>query len=160
MLCEFNFPVYMAIPTRIISSMNRWKKFRALPISQRRLLLRAWVEVLQTRMGLWLLPFSWHAARIVCTQPVAIRTSEITAENIAWAVVIAARYMPRATCLTQALAAKRMLNAEGISSQIRLACGVDNNGDAGAHAWLECNEKVLLGGVKPEGLVALPALKI
>ena len=140
--------------------MSTWAKFRALPRSEKWLLIRAGVEVLRARIGLSCLPFSWHAARIICTQPNAI-SNALThkAERIVWAVSVASRFVPRASCLTQALAAKRLLNAAGISSQVHLACGVDKDGVSGAHAWLECEGNVVLGGTAPVGFVALPALK-
>jgi hypothetical protein len=141
--------------------MSRLTKFLALSHSDRALLLRAWFEVLRARAGLTLLPFTWHAARIVCTQPGTFRNPHLSADRIAWAIGVTSRYVPRASCLTQALAAKRMLNAAGISSQVRFACGVDTEGamaSAGAHAWVESDGKVVLGGAVPPGLVALPPL--
>jgi hypothetical protein len=51
--------------------------------------------------------------------------------------------VPRATCLTQALAAQVLLMRAGIESRIVL--GVRNENDFQAHAWVESQGSILLG---------------
>ena len=64
---------------------------------------------------------------------------------VAWSVSAAARLVPQATCLTQALAGQRLLARRGRGS--RVVIGVRPQ-DAGlhAHAWLIRGDRVLLGG--------------
>jgi hypothetical protein len=65
--------------------------------------------------------------------------------RIAWGVSKASRYVPRATCLTQALAGQYMLARRGIASRIRF--GVDATGaEFRAHAWLISGDRIVLGG--------------
>jgi hypothetical protein len=73
-------------------------------------------------------------------------------------VEVAARRVPRATCLVRALAAQALLARHGHPSQLRL--GVARGADRAfeAHAWLERDGQILIGG-GPEGrYVPLPAL--
>ncbi len=77
---------------------------------------------------------------------------------VVWAVTIAGRYVPGATCLVQALVAERVLKRAGHPALLRI--GVSNQPGFRAHAWVESNGKVLLG--EEENLsqfTALPALK-
>lgn len=65
--------------------------------------------------------------------------------RVAWGVSKAARYVPRATCLTQALAGQYLLARRGIASRIRF--GVDATGaEFRAHAWLISGDSIVLGG--------------
>lgn len=72
------------------------------------------------------------------------------AARVGWAVRHAARLVPRATCLTQALAAQIMLARRGVPSvlQIGVDRAADSTGSARfeAHAWLEVDGLVLVGG--------------
>ena len=63
---------------------------------------------------------------------------------MAWAVEHAARIVPGATCLTQALAAEVMLRRTGGRPDLRFGVARDA-GDFEAHAWLELGGRVLVG---------------
>tara|TARA_R100000750_G_scaffold140_2_gene369 strand:+ start:3127 stop:3555 length:429 start_codon:yes stop_codon:yes gene_type:complete len=68
-------------------------------------------------------------------------------ERIAWAVAVAARYVPwRSDCLVQALAARTWLASHGIES--RLVIGVPHQKGARfeAHAWLLSHGITVTGG--------------
>ncbi|OWV39197.1 lasso peptide biosynthesis B2 protein [Mameliella alba] len=68
-------------------------------------------------------------------------------DRVAWAVAVAARYVPwRSDCLVQALAARAWLAAHGIES--RLVIGVPHQrGDSfEAHAWLLSHGVTVTGG--------------
>jgi hypothetical protein len=68
-----------------------------------------------------------------------------TPEALARAVSAVARRIPGATCLTQALALDLLLRRRGVVA--RLVVGVSNRGERfGAHAWLEYEGRVLIGG--------------
>lgn len=67
--------------------------------------------------------------------------------RVAWAVHHAARVVPGASCLTQALAAQIMLSRRRVPSVLHL--GVDTRRDGfGAHAWLEAGGRVILGNTR------------
>ena len=62
------------------------------------------------------------------------------------AVRTAARYVPGATCLTQALALQAMLTRHGYASSLHI--GVEKGPDRafGAHAWVRCGDEIMIGG--------------
>jgi hypothetical protein len=61
-----------------------------------------------------------------------------------------ARFIPRATCLTQAVAAQAMLARRGDRTLVSVGVRTGNLGNAEAHAWLVRGGEVLLGGSAEE----------
>jgi Transglutaminase-like superfamily len=79
-------------------------------------------------------------------------------QRIAWAVTSAARYVPAATCLTQALAAKVLLTVAG--REARLTIGVEKDGNRlRAHAWVEGNGRVIVGDHDLSRFTVLPSIE-
>ena len=136
--------------------MGKWSKFRSLPRAQRRLLVRCAFLTAAVSAGLRLLPFAtlqrWLQPRPANPPPAA------AADDIVWAVTIAGRYTPGATCLVQALVAEHMLKRAGHPAELRI--GVSNQPAFRAHAWVESEGKVVLGETEtPAEFTSLPALK-
>lgn len=69
-----------------------------------------------------------------------------TAQDVVWAVGRASRVVPRATCLTQALAAHILLARSGHRSRLKIGVARTSGRGLRAHAWLESDGAVLLGG--------------
>ena len=67
-------------------------------------------------------------------------------KRTAWGVARAATLVPRASCLTQALAAQIILARSGYHSDIRIGVRRDDKGAVSAHAWLMSGERIVLGG--------------
>jgi hypothetical protein len=65
---------------------------------------------------------------------------------VSWGVRNAARVVPRASCLTQALAAQMLLARSGHRSTIRVGVATDDRGNLLAHAWLISDGRVVIGG--------------
>jgi hypothetical protein len=128
--------------------MNRWRKFAALPASDRRLLFEAALLLLRARAELSILPFS----RVVATHPEQTPRAGVLGvveqiPRVGWAVETTARLSPLPlTCLPQALAAWWMLQSRGHSA--RLMYGVSNEEKTGfsAHAWVEVDGMAVVGG--------------
>jgi hypothetical protein len=136
-------------------------RFFALPATERRLLLTAAGLLAAVRLGLWVFPFrSVH--RSIRSFRIASRYAAgrvvLPPERIAWAVEVAARRVPRATCLVRALAAQALLARHGHASQLRLGVARGAGRAFEAHAWLEGNGQVLIGGGTERRYVPLPAL--
>lgn len=88
------------------------------------------------------------------------KVGALSVGDIVWSVEVASKFVPKATCLTQALAAKRLLSWNGYSSDLWIGVdsgvdsGVNSGADSGAdscntfaaHAWIERGGKVILGG--------------
>jgi len=66
-------------------------------------------------------------------------------ERVAWAVHHASRIVPRATCLTQALAAQIMLARRGLPAMVHIGVRRDDTSTFEAHAWLTFRGVVILG---------------
>lgn len=98
-----------------------------------RLLIEAMLIVPAIRIALWLLPFRFVLA--IAQRPAAFAPN-MTMERVLRAVHAIAQRVPRATCLTRALAAMMMLARHGYPSTLRLGVAKEDDRVA-AHAWLE-----------------------
>ena len=66
--------------------------------------------------------------------------------RIGWAVRTTANYVPAATCLPQALAARALLRWYGEPAVLRVGVAKTDEGKLEAHAWVECQEQIIIGG--------------
>jgi hypothetical protein len=96
------------------------------------------------RCALWLVPFRAICGFVEARVPHPVLRGRITARQVTWMVTAASRCIPRATCLTQALTAQILLNWAGLEN--RICIGVAKGEDFEAHAWVECENRVVLGG--------------
>ena len=137
---------------------RRLRKLLRLSSSQRGLLAKALFLVAAIRVGLWLLPLQTvrrGLARIARTPPGSTLGGEACLDRIAWAVKAASRYVPEATCLTQALAAQVLVERAGLPSRVCLGVARGQEKDFRAHAWLECEGRIVVGGPVVEQYVPL-----
>lgn len=114
---------------------------------ERRLLAEALVLVVFVRLGLWTI-------RLRRLQPVLRRYTHIRRAGIrsidivriSRAVDWVSRLVPYATCLTQALATQTLLAAYGYSAHLHIGVQRDQQNAFVAHAWVECQGRVVIGG--------------
>ncbi|RFC65766.1 MULTISPECIES: lasso peptide biosynthesis B2 protein [Mesorhizobium] len=66
--------------------------------------------------------------------------------KVAWGVSTAARFVPHASCLTQAVAGRFLLARRGQASTIRIGVDGNSSNSLKAHAWLISGKAVVLGG--------------
>jgi Transglutaminase-like superfamily len=129
--------------------MARLSKFLRLAAADRRLLLETVMLVWAVRLGLWLLPFRVMRRLLakLASNPTGsqVDVPTIVARGV-WAVTVACRYVPAATCLTQALVTKVMLTRNGHGATVRIGVARTNEGQFKAHAWVETDGKVVIGG--------------
>ncbi len=71
--------------------------------------------------------------------------SHYYARQLARRIERLARFVPRASCLTQALALQYLLARSGHKSELQVGVRRDEAGRFLAHAWVSCNERVVLG---------------
>ena len=138
--------------------MQALRKFARASAVERRVLLQALLAVPAVRLALWLLPFR-VVHRLVRDRPVSGRTTA-SAERIVWAVTAAAARVPRATCLTQALAASLLLPRYGHDAILRVGVAKDEDGRLRAHAWLESGGATILGEPEPGSFHVLPPVAL
>jgi hypothetical protein len=96
------------------------------------------------RTALWTVHFRRLKQTVDACHPSKIFMGRYTDIQIGRAVRLASHYVPRATCLTQALTAQMLLNWAGIEAKTLI--GVRRNEKFEAHAWVECGGRVLVGG--------------
>ena len=141
--------------------MGRLRRLAGLPGKEQRLLLAAAVLLAAVRLGLWALPFNallraTGASRL----PSAVGRGRPPAiDRIVWAVATASRCVPGSTCLVRALGARTLLSRYGYSSKLRLGVARRPDGAFEAHAWLEHDTRVLIGGPVDDRYARLPSLE-
>jgi len=137
------------------------RQFSALPGGQRRLLLFAFVLVAHVRAALCVLPSRLSVRlvrRLAELDPPEPHAGRPSADRVAWAVAAVSRIIPRATCLTQAIAAQLLLRHHGYAAKLCIGVTRSAAGQFLAHAWLERDGRVLLGGAESAAFTPLPAL--
>jgi hypothetical protein len=131
------------------------------------IVLKAFFLLSIIRLGMWLLPFRTlqRILERLFPYPVTATWQSLSPEKVtsakkfSWAVRAVSWYVPSATCLAQALTLKALLAREGISSN--LAIGVARGDESGiaAHAWLEIDGTVIIGGEERDRFTRLKMLE-
>lgn len=110
--------------------------------------MRAWFLLGAMRMCLWLLPFKRVQESVKRAKQAAETGADI--ETVKHAILATSRYIPRCTCLVQALAMSLLLKHYGHSSDLHIGVARDDKGKFLAHAWVERQGQVLIGGPNVE----------
>ncbi len=137
------------------------KPARRLPSSDLLLLAEAFLTVSAVRAALWMFPFRYVHSRLSrITSSLLLRRIRIHsgAVRVAWSVHLASRVVPRATCLTQAIAAQILLALAGEPSALRIGVARGGRGAFEAHAWIEHEGRVIIGGSVRNRFTPLPDL--
>ena len=147
--------------------MGRLRRFCRRTAGERRLLMKTWLLVAGIRLGLAALPFStvlrWierFARGGMAPSPSGSHAD--AARRLAWSIEIACRYVPWAnTCLVKALAMQALLARRGWPAELRLGACRDGDSRLRAHAWVESNGSVVIGGARTERVsVSPPPVKL
>jgi len=141
--------------------MGRLGRFVALSPAERRMVVSAAGLLATVRVGLWVLPFRWvhGAVRAFGKRPRPLDEDGPPVQRVVWAVGAAARLVPRATCLVRALAAQALLARRGYASELRLGVSGGPRRTFSAHAWIERDGQVLVGGPVDARYVPFPVLE-
>jgi len=123
--------------------MSRLKRLASLTSGERRLLLHTLFVVAVARVTLWMLPLAL-ARKVVATTTGAMK--QISVERLVWAVKAASRWVPQATCLTQAMAVQALLARAGYGSRLEIGVAKDAAHRFEAHAWVTCGNRIVIGG--------------
>jgi len=112
--------------------VTRLARLLSLSGAKQRLLVRAYVLLWFFRLALWAVPIR-RLRKLAHSRPATGWNRP--PERLSWSVRTAARCVPKATCLTRAMALKRLLARAGKTS--RLEIGVAKDGaKLEAHAWI------------------------
>lgn len=125
--------------------MRNWSRLRSLSGPEMLFLARCLMVVAAVRLGLTL--SSYNRIRGLVARLDAKNAAGIAdLRRVAWGVAAAARYVPGASCLTQALAGQYLLARQGSASKIRIGIERDTGTELKAHAWLVSGNHIVLGG--------------
>ena len=103
------------------------------------------------RLGFWVLPFPTLRRLVAGMTRRTSDTQEVDPASMnraVWAVELASRYVPRATCLTQALAAQVLLARRGCPARLTIGVAKSQEEQIEAHAWIESHGQILIGDIK------------
>ena len=129
--------------------LRRLLRWVCLPAGDRRLLLEAGICSVGARLGLSLLPFRRLAelSRSVTTNRRLAR-DRLSLDRFIWAIGVASGHVPNATCLSRSLALQALLARYGQQAELRIGVARQSGDRLDAHAWVELDGRVLLGGAE------------
>ncbi len=121
--------------------MTKWRRYAWQGAAEFVLLADACGALVRIRLALWLLPWD-RVIAIAGPQPIG-RSPRFSVARLERAVRTAGRLVPRATCLTQALALNHLLSCDGHASTVQIGVRCQD-GRFAAHAWVEWSGGPLL----------------
>ena len=116
------------------------------PASRRWLLCKAVSKLAVASVGLRLVSFKRLQNFIQARPSRKSENRRYDPQELTDALLRGSRYVPGSTCLVQALAGRWLLLREGYSPELRIGVSTANGFEA--HAWLELEGKVLIGGLE------------
>jgi hypothetical protein len=130
--------------------MNRVRRFLALSPGERRLLLAATGVVLLTKLLVVVFPLatarsSLRTAARLGRRHDAERKRAPDVEAFAWSVSVAGGHLPRARCLSQAVALQTLLERYDHDSTFVIGVREPGAETFEAHAWIEVDGAVVIG---------------
>lgn len=129
--------------------MKRIQKFFQLPHADQFLLIQTLFWLGSITFGVRVI--SWLKLQRVLLKGMdwrakAKRTRLPDPKRITWAIRLSSRYIPKATCLPQALVAQHLLTWYGYPADFRIGVLKTSNGKIEAHAWVTSNGINIIGG--------------
>jgi len=134
--------------------MGPIRGFFQLPLAKKRLIIEATGLILVTRLGLYLT--SVHKLQSFYQRFNNVENTPYPGNNpvkseITWAVnSIGQKIFKDDTCLVIAIAGQALLNYHGIPARLQLGCLLAEDKSIFAHAWVECEGEVVIGGTERE----------
>jgi hypothetical protein len=140
--------------------MSRLSKFLHLSSADKILLVRVWILLGITRLCLSVFRFDILRKVLTGMAPLVARVGkEFTDDQLVRIVGIASRYIPKATCLAQALTVQLLLKKSGRQASLYIGVNEVEGGQLNAHAWVESKGKVITGGPNPGDFTSLLTLE-
>jgi len=128
--------------------MNRLQKFNQLSRPEKLLFLQTMLVLTSVTLGLRTIPWlklqrlllklaNWHTRSAV---------RRVSLQSITRSIRAASHYIPKATCLPQALTAQHLLIWNRYPADFQIGVAKDVNGKLEAHAWVTSQDKIIVGG--------------
>ena len=124
--------------------MSNVYSFFKLSSARKSLLIKSLIMIIFIRVSLSLFSFS-NVKNISkkFSKPNKNQKNKIIIEEIVWSLRVASIYVPKATCLIQAITAQILLSRYNYLSKLKI--GVIKGQEFEAHAWVEINDRIVLG---------------
>ena len=106
--------------------------------------VKAFELLLRVRLGLTVLGLSAVRARLGLNGENK-EAPQSTCDRCTWALTRASRWIPGATCLTQALAGQWLLDRMGFGSVVVIGVRPEDGQRLAAHAWLKSGDRFIVG---------------
>jgi len=129
--------------------MNKIRRFFQISLKDKFLLIKTYFLLWTVRLMLWV----FKIQRIInFAEKIGSSTNNksISIKRIVCAVNSTSPYVPRASCLTRSLVAKILFMQYGYKSEIKIGVAKDDDGELNAHAWVEVNNKTVIGSSEIE----------
>ncbi|MBE9569428.1 MAG: lasso peptide biosynthesis B2 protein [Proteobacteria bacterium] len=132
--------------------MKQILKFFRVPPTDRYLLVKSTFLLGVIRLGLSLLPLKRLLGLVGSVKheltEVSSAGNNISSNQIVWAVEVASRYVPFATCLTRALVVQMLFAREGYPAHLCIGVAKSKDDRLEAHAWVESEGRIVTGDLK------------
>jgi hypothetical protein len=140
--------------------MNRLNKFLCLSSGEKILLVRVCILLGITRLCLSIFRLAILRKLLTSIGPLLAHVDKkFTDDQLARMVEIASRYVPKATCLTQALTVQLFLKQSGREASLYIGVNGGEGGHLNAHAWVESRGKIITRGPNPGDFTSLLILE-
>jgi hypothetical protein len=143
--------------------MKLLRRFLLLSTTERWFLIKTALLLEAIKLTMRLLPFRVlrRLVDLAASVPVGVRRSDrFSAESIGQVVQTASRHVPgEKTCLVQALATQVLLTRRSHPAILYIGALKADEGTFQAHAWVECEGKVVIGGYELERYTLLTTLE-
>lgn len=124
--------------------MHLIKGFLKLSNNKKALLIKSVVLTILIRISLSILPFTRIYSTSNKLSKIYINQKNTkNVKDIIWSVIVASIYVPKSTCLVQAITAQILMTHYNYDSILRI--GVNKSENFKAHAWVEMDNKTILG---------------
>ena len=119
------------------------------------LLPESLILVVAVRAGLCMWPYD--RVRRYLSRESRVSKNKPSPTEIVRLISAVDRRLPGGSCLTRALAVETLLRRHGYDACLRIGVSKNAPSDLQAHAWVESNGEVVIGGDEVDGLTPLQA---
>lgn len=137
--------------------MSALRKFLKLRSADQRLVAVSTLLLAAIRLLLWILPSRviLSGARRLVEVPDRSTPRRPAIDRLVWAISTSSSRIPHASCLTQAIATQLLFRRYGYGSRLCLGVAPDGRGGFRAHAWVERQGQIVIGGEESRAFTRL-----
>jgi len=129
--------------------VNRLRRYLAVPLREKWFAFCVYLLIWAVRLSLWVMPFRLILKRVRVVIPLTgLAVDSSAVERVSSRVKQLSVYVPRATCLTQALTTMILLERARQPASLIFGVAKETEDNLVAHAWVESAGSVVIGGGK------------